>query len=182
MAGGSASRPPSMMHFSYTSLLTHVSQFAEVESSRTRFDVLGLEGRSKVKAVASKPQLLKNCPVLGLRRALFFELLKFCEAPEKFFWKTVSSGNRLTIFLKIFFLESSCACALILGLGLEHSCPWSREGLSLALAWDFFLCPWPVFVSFFLFFCVLFFVSLASSLVSSTPPLPIWTFFFLIFG
>ena len=46
-----------------------------------------------------------------------------------------------------------------LGLGLKHSCPWPREGLSserlsLALASDFFV-----------------FLALASSLVSSTPPL-----------
>ena len=45
--------------------------------------------------------------------------------------------------------------SLVLGLGLEHSCPWPRECLSserLSLA-------------------SVFFVSLASSLVSSTPPL-----------
>ena len=40
--------------------------------------------------------------------------------------------------------------SLVLGLRLEHSCPWPRECLSserlslaLALASDFFLCPWP---------------------------------------
>ena len=34
-------------------------------------------------ALASKPQVLKNCPVLGSRKALFFETLKFCwKAPE----------------------------------------------------------------------------------------------------
>ena len=49
----------------------------------------------------------------------------------------------------------------MLGLGLEHSSPWPREGLfserlSLALASDFF---------------VLLALALASSLVSSTPPL-----------
>ena len=50
--------------------------------------------------------------------------------------------------------------SLILGLGLEHSCPWPRECLSsewLSLALDFF------FVS----------LALASNLVSSTPPLDI---------
>ena len=39
---------------------------------------------SKVKslalALASRPQVLENWPVLGSRTALFFELLKFCEA------------------------------------------------------------------------------------------------------
>ena len=47
--------------------------------------------------------------------------------------------------------------SLVLGLGLEHSCPWPREGLfseRLSLALDFFVS-----------------LALASSLVSSTPPL-----------
>ena len=41
----------------------------------------------KVKSLALKPQVLENCPILGSRSALFFELLKVCEAPEKFFGK-----------------------------------------------------------------------------------------------
>ena len=36
-------------------------------------------------ALASRPQVLENWPVLGSRTAVFFELLKFCEALEKFF-------------------------------------------------------------------------------------------------
>ena len=42
---------------------------------------------SKVKSLASRPQVLENWPVLGSRTAVFFELLKFCEALEKFFGK-----------------------------------------------------------------------------------------------
>ena len=42
---------------------------------------------SKVKSLASRPQVLENWPVLGSRTALFFELLKFCGAVEKFFGK-----------------------------------------------------------------------------------------------
>ena len=44
---------------------------------------------SKVKslALASRPQVLENWPVLGSRKALLFELLKFCGAFEKFFGK-----------------------------------------------------------------------------------------------
>ena len=38
-------------------------------------------------ALASRPQVLENWPVLGSRTALFFELLKFCGAVEKFFGK-----------------------------------------------------------------------------------------------
>ena len=42
---------------------------------------------SKVKSLALRPQVLENWPVLGSRTALFFELLKFCGALEKFFGK-----------------------------------------------------------------------------------------------
>ena len=112
-------------------------------------------------ALASRPQILKNWPVLGSRTALCFELLKFCGALEKFFGKRFfveiagknfvktfffSFGDRLKNFCEdlFFILESTCAC--VLGLGFEHSCPWPRECLSserLSLAPDFFLCPWP---------------------------------------
>ena len=133
---------------------------------------------SKVKslALASRPQVLENWPVLGSRTALFFELLKFCEALEKFFGKRFFVEIAGKIFVKtfffFFFFEIACkifvktffffwrALALVsLVLGLEHPCPWPREclsseRLSLALAWDFFVS-----------------LALASSLVSSTPPL-----------
>ena len=64
-------------------------------------------------------------------------------SPEKSFLKT------------LFFWRPLAPVFLVLGLGLEHSCPRPREVLSskrLSLASDFF-------------------VSLASSIVSSTPPL-----------
>ena len=48
---------------------------------------LALALASKVKSLASRPQVLENWPVLGSRTALFFELLKFCGALEKFFRK-----------------------------------------------------------------------------------------------
>ena len=41
----------------------------------------------KVKSLALRPQALENWPILGSRTALFFELLKFCGAVEKFFGK-----------------------------------------------------------------------------------------------
>ena len=101
---------------------------------------------SKVKSLALKPQLLENSPVLGLRTALFFELLKGCGAPEKFFEKLFFSEIALKIFLETFFFwRSRKALALVpLDFGLEHSCSWPREGLSsvelsLALASVFFL-------------------------------------------
>ena len=48
---------------------------------------LALASKVKSLALASRPQVLKNWPVLGSRTALFFELLKFCGALEKFFGK-----------------------------------------------------------------------------------------------
>ena len=72
-----------------------------------------------------------------------------------FFWDRLKKNfEDLFIFRRTLALVS-----LVLSLGLEHSCPWPREGLSseglsLALASDFFV-----------------FLALASSLVSSTPPL-----------
>ena len=48
---------------------------------------LALASKVKSLALASRPQVLENWPVLSSRTALFFELLKFCEALEKFFGK-----------------------------------------------------------------------------------------------
>ena len=123
-------------------------------------------------ALASRLQVLKNWPVLGSRTALFFELLKFSEALENFFgkrffveiaWIFVKTfffflEIAWKIFVKTFFFWKALALASLV-LGLEHSCPWPREclsseRLSLALASDFFVS-----------------LALASSLVSSTPPL-----------
>ena len=110
---------------------------------------------SKVKslALASKSEVLENCPVLGSRTALFFALLKFCGSPKNFFSRSFFFGERLKKFLKTFFLDNTCACVLgpwtlassIHILGLERA---------LALASDFFV-----------------FLTLASSLASWTPPL-----------
>ena len=48
---------------------------------------LALASKVKSLALASRPQVLENWPVLDSRTALFFELLKFCGALEKFFRK-----------------------------------------------------------------------------------------------
>ena len=80
-------------------------------------------------ALASRPQVLENWPVLDSRTALFFELLKFCGALEKFFGKRFFVEIAWKIFVKtffffFFFLESALALvSLVLGLGLELSCP-----------------------------------------------------------
>ena len=110
--------------------------------------------------LASKPQVLKNCPVLGSRTALFFEPLKFCrKAPEtsqkicEDLFLFSSSGNRLKkifeelfclkkIFEDLFFWRTLAPVFLVFGLGLKRVCPWpwSRNffvPLSLASS----LCP-----------------------------------------
>ena len=100
---------------------------------------LALASKVKSLALASRPQVLENWPVLGSRTAVFFELLKFCGALEKFFrkrffveiaWKIYVKtffffGDRLKNFCEdlFFFLETTCAC--VLG-------PWPRAFLSLA--------------------------------------------------
>ena len=58
---------------------------------------------SKVKSLASRPQVLENWPVLGSRTAVFFELLKFCEALEKYFGKRFFVETARKIFVKTFF-------------------------------------------------------------------------------
>ena len=123
---------------------------------------LALASKVKSLTLASRPQVLKNWPVLGSRTAVFFELLKFCEALEKFFGKRFFGEIAGKIFVKTFFFFFGehlllCPWSLALAssipvLGLESVCP--RKG-----------CPWP--------WPRVFFVSLAlaPSLVSSTPPL-----------
>ena len=69
---------------------------------------LALASKVKSLALASRPQVLENWPVLGSRTALFFELLKFCEALEKFFGKRFFVEIARKIFVKtsfFFFLE-----------------------------------------------------------------------------
>ena len=46
-----------------------------------------------LKSLASKPQVLENCPVFGLRTACtFFEQLKFC-------WKTPETSRKICEYL-----------------------------------------------------------------------------------
>ena len=139
------------------------TSLASRTSSRTHFEVLGLglgyEGQ--VLGLGLEASSPRKLAVLGSRTALFFKLLKFCGALEKIFGKRFFCGDRLKNFCEdYFFLESTCACVL-------GPWPWPRAFLSLAsnvsvlgkavlgLGLGFF------FVS----------LALASSLVSSTPPL-----------
>ena len=97
-------------------------------------------------ALASKPLVLENCPVLGSRTALFFESLKFCRSPEKKILKTFFWGERLkNSFEDLLFWRTLAPVSLassIPVLGLERVCPLeglSSEGLSLA---SVFFCRW----------------------------------------
>ena len=163
------------------------TSLASRTSSRTDFEVLGLglglEGQVLGLGLeASSPRKLA-CP--RLEDSTIFWKVKILWSGWKIFWKACFRGDRLKnfcedlffffffleiawkIFVKtffFFFLESTCAlcpwslalASSILVLGLESVCP--RKG-----------CPWPwpwpriFFVSLAL--------ALASSLVSSTPPL-----------
>ena len=69
---------------------------------------LALASKVKSLALASRPQVLENWPVLGSRTALFFELLKFCGVLEKFiFWKTFFCGDHVKNFCEDFFFWRS---------------------------------------------------------------------------
>ena len=59
---------------------------------------LALASKVKSLALASRPQVLENWPVLGSRTALFFGKLKFCGVVEKFL-ESVFSWRSLEKFL-----------------------------------------------------------------------------------
>ena len=123
---------------------------SEVESSRTslasrtHFEVLGLG------LEASSPQKL---PWSRFKDSTIFCILKILQIAWKKIWRPLYCGDRLTnLFKALFFGEPLRLCPLSLAssipvLGLKKGCLW----------------PWIFFVSLALF--------LASSLVSSTPPL-----------
>ena len=128
---------------------------AEVESLRTHFEVLGLEGQVLGLGLeASSPRKLA-CP--RLEDSTIFWIVKILWNAWKIFWKTFFCGDRLKNFCEDLFFSRRALALVSLALassipvfGLESVCP--RKG-----------CPWPR----------IFFVSLAlaSSLVSSTSPL-----------
>ena len=140
---------------------------SELESSRTYFEVLGLGLEASSSRKLPSPRLkysslfridkivLKNARYLveNLQRPFCFPLLEIAG-------KKILKTFFLKKFLGTFFVWRTFALvSLVLGLDLEHSCPWPLEGLSserlsLALASDFFVS-----------------LALASTLVSLTPPL-----------
>ena len=77
----------------------------------------------------------------------FLENVFLWRSLEKFLWRPWRSPEKF-LWRPFFFWRALALVFLVLGLGLEHFCPWPREclsseRLSLALASDFFLCPWP---------------------------------------
>ena len=99
----------------------------EVPGLSLEGQVLGLEASCSQKLVLSSSRGLAN-----------FRVVKSLWSA----WKLFFSGDRLKNFCEdLFFWRALALVSLV--LGLEHSCPWSREGLfsiglSLALAADFF--------------------------------------------
>ena len=86
-------------------------------------------------ALASKPQVPKNCPVLGSRTALFFEGLKFCRSAKKCFSRPFFFGDRRKkIFEGLFFGKHLRLCPWslassipVLVLGLRFFCVLGLE-------------------------------------------------------
>ena len=114
-------------------------------------------------SLASKPQVLKNCSVLGSRTALFFEPLKSC-------WKTPETSRKICEDLFLFcssenHLKKNFRRSFLREKNFKDLFLWrilasvsSVRGLALKR-----VCPWPR--NFFVF------LALASNLISSTPPL-----------
>ena len=169
---------PPMIEFIDLSLISS----SEVESSRTSLASRIHFWSPWPRRSSPWPRGLKYSKIglsSGSRTALFFDLLKFCGALEKFFGKRFFVEIAWKIFVKtlfiylfffffwrspekflwgpvFFFWRGTCACVL-------GPWPWPRAFLYLAsrvsVLGKAVLGPW------------IFFVSLASSLVSSTPPL-----------
>ena len=102
---------------------------------------MALASKVKSLASASKPQVLQNCLFSAQEQHYFWKRQNF-ENRLKNFFENRFFGDRLKsdFWRSFFFLRTHAAC--VLGLGLEHSCPWPRqslssEGLSLAFASDF---------------------------------------------
>ena len=103
-----------------------------------------------LKSLASKPQVLENCPVLGSRTALFLNHWNFVGKRQKpcgksaktFFWfpqVEIAWKNVLKTFF--FFLENTCVCVFGPWPWPRALCPrlhlWSEVNPALQLIQDF---------------------------------------------
>ena len=119
-----------------------------MEFSRTHFEVLGLGFEGQGLGFGLEASSLRKLP--RPKTALFLESLKFCwKTPETlpkicedifFCWRSPEKTFRRPLFS---FWEHLRLVSLVLGLGLEHSCPWPEKRLSsrsrsFAFASDFF--------------------------------------------
>ena len=142
----------------------------EITINYQRWSPRGHILKSLALALASRPQVLENWPVLGSRTARFFGMIKFCGALEKFFGKRFLVKTAWKVFVKTFFFffffffwrspekflwRPFFFSFFWRALALCVLGPWPRAFLSLAsrvsvlgkavlgLGLEFFLCPWP---------------------------------------
>ena len=105
-----------MLNFGYLNPVPEVEFLRTSLASRAHFGVLGLEGQV-LGLEASSPRKL---PCTRLEKSTAFWINEvFFTSLEKFAWRP-------------FFWEHLPPVSSVLGLGLEHSCPWPRAFLSLA--------------------------------------------------
>ena len=95
------------------------TSLASRTSSKTHFEVLGLE--------ASSPRKLA---CLRLEDSSIFWIVKILWSGWKIFWKTFFCGDRLKNFCEDLFFYWRALALVSLVLGLEHSCLCPRECLS----------------------------------------------------
>ena len=123
-------------------LRSSLLRVSEVESSRTHFQVLGL-GLEAYKSSKIALSSAKDSTIFWIIKILLENARNLAENLRRPFFRDRLKKFLITFFF--FFLRTLALVSLV--LGLEHICPWPREGLSseglsLALASDF-LCPWP---------------------------------------
>ena len=161
-AGGSTSRPPSVLRLRYTTFL----------NTSPKLDICTFQLLLKALSLC---KILLNCQQATISDLPSYNIFVPQKVPLLKIFDDVIACNlwfgppyqskilasptnwRLLekLFWRSFFWRTLAAVSLVLGLGLEHSCSWPREGLSsnrlsLALVSDFFVslifdffCPWP---------------------------------------
>ena len=125
---------------------------------------------SKLKSLALTPKKFSKMPSFLLEDSTIFWIAKKEEKYLEiavcwtltfffvlFFWDHMISCGKCAVFWTLFFFVFEIPCnhaenlrflkfvSLVFGLGLEHSCPWPREGLSSKVnpCLQIFLSPWP---------------------------------------